>query len=314
MDGQNTIDTFIYIIANIISPIFFLIAVGFVAQKKFKMDIRTLTRLNIYIFVPAVLFIKIYETEVTFRFFFQVLVYVSTIQIIMYFISIIISKVFKYDKGTSKAFCNSLIFFNSGNYGLPLIDLVTKGDPIAVTSQVFIMLMQNITTNTIGVFQCSSGKQDTKQSIKNMFKMPSIYIILIVIVVKLLNVQVPALIMTPLEYVSRGFIAMALVTLGAQLSEIKMELRFRDVFVSGFTRLILSPILGALVLMLMGIKGILAQALILGVSTPTAVNTALIAREFDNEPEYASQIVFVSTILSGITISVIIYLTGKLLL
>jgi len=314
MDERSTVDTFIYIITNIISPIFILIAVGFVAQKKFKMDIRTLTKLNIYIFVPAVLFIKIYETEVTFKFFFQVLIYVALIQIIMYFISKVISKAFKYSRGTSKAFCNSLIFFNSGNYGLPLIDLVTKGDPVAITSQVFIMLIQNVTTNTLGVFQASSGKQNTKQSLKNILAMPSIYIIFVVTIIKLFKVQIPVLIMTPLEYVAQGFIAMALVTLGAQLSEIKMELRFRDIFVSSFTRLILSPILGALILMLMGIKGILAQALILGVSTPTAVNTALIAREFDNEPEYASQIVFVSTILSGITVSLVILLTERFLL
>ena len=314
MNELSTIDTFIYIVTNIIFPIFFLIAIGFIAQKKLKMDIRTLTRLNIYIFTPAVLFIKIYETKVSIKFFFQVLIYAGSIQCIMYFISWGISKVLKYDKGTRKAFCNSLIFFNSGNYGLPLIELVTKGNPVAVTSQVFIMLLQNITTNSIGVFQASSGKYDTKQSLKNILAMPAIYAMLIVAIVKILKIEVPALIMLPLDYISRGFIAMALVTLGAQLLEVKIELRLRDIFVSSFTRLILSPILGAIILIVMGVKGILAQALIFGISTPTAVTTALIAREFDNEPEYASQIVFVSTILSGITIPIIIYLTGQFLL
>lgn len=313
MEGKNTIDTFVYIIANIIMPIFLLLAAGYIGQKKLKMDIRTLTRLNIYIFVPAVLFTKIYETEVSINFFLQILLYVAIIQVLMYLLSNGISKVFKYEKGTRKAFCNSLMFFNSGNYGIPLIDLVTQGNPVAVTSQVFIMLIQNISTNTLGVFQASSGKSDNRQSLKNILTMPSIYVIAMVGLVKAFSWEVPELIMTPLTYISKGFIAIALITLGAQLSEIKLDIRIRDIFVATFTRLIISPVLGAAVVMLMGINGILAQALILGVSTPSAVNTALIAREFNNEPEYASQIVFMSTLFSALTVSLVIYVTGKLI-
>lgn len=312
MEGKNTLDTFVYIVTNIMMPIFFLLAVGYLGQKKMKMDIKTLTRLNIYIFVPAVLFTKIYETDVTINFFLQMLIYVTIIQILMYLLSKGIGRVLKYGKGKGKAFSNSLMFFNSGNYGIPLIELVTGGNPVAVTSQVFIMLIQNISTNTLGVFQASSGKYDNKQSLKNILTMPSIYMITLVGLVKTFSWNVPNLIMTPLEYISKGFIAIALITLGAQLAEIKLNIRKRDIFVATFTRLILSPLLGGVIVYMMGIKGMLAQALILGVSTPSAVNTALIAREFNNEPEYASQIVFMSTLFSGLTVSLIIYITGKL--
>jgi predicted permease len=41
---------------------------------------------------------------------------------------------------------------------------------------------------------------------------------------------------------------------------------------------------------------------------PTAVNTALLAMEFDNEPRFASQTVFYTTILSVVTVSFTIYL------
>lgn len=302
-------NTFFYIIINIILPIFFLIAVGFVGQKKLKMDIRTLTKLNIYIFIPAVLFLKIYETNVTFKFFSQVLAYILIIQVVMFILGQLISKAFGYSRSIKKAFCNSLLFFNSGNYGLPLVELVFNGDPVAVTSQVFIMLIQNVTTNTFGVFQASSGNSTTKKALKNILKMPSIYVILMVILVKSFHITIPGLVLVPLGYIAKGFVAIALVTLGAQLSEIKLEIKVRDILVSSLTRLILSPLLGFLLVWAMGIRGVLAQALIIGVSTPSAVNTALLAKEFDNEPEYASQIVFVSTILSALTVSLVIYLT-----
>jgi hypothetical protein len=47
-------------------------------------------------------------------------------------------------RGRRLAFGNSLMFFNSGNYGLPLVDLAFRGDPVAVTGQLMIILIQNI--------------------------------------------------------------------------------------------------------------------------------------------------------------------------
>jgi predicted permease len=303
-------NTFINIVINIVLPIFLLIAAGFIGQKKLKMDLRTLTKLNIYIFVPAVLFIKIYETEVTFEFFSKVFACVILIQLAMLILGQLISKIFGYSRSMKKTLCNSLLFFNSGNYGLSLIELVFKGNPIAVTSQVFVMLVQNVTTNTFGVFQASSGNSTTKKALKNIFKMPSIYVISTVALVKIFSINVPDLFLVPLGYVSKGFVGIALVTLGAQLSEIKFEIKIRDILIPSLTRLIISPLLGFLFVFAMGIEGILARALIIGVSTPSAVNTALIAKEFNNEPEYASQIVFMSTILSALTVSFVIYFTG----
>ncbi|NLC68351.1 MAG: AEC family transporter [Clostridiaceae bacterium] len=305
--------TFIYIITSIIFPIFFLIAAGFAIQKKFKMDTKTLTRLNLYLFIPAVLFLKIYETKVTFDFFAQVIVFVIVIQAAMILIGNLISKVLGYSRSVKKAFCNSLLFFNSGNYGLPLVDLVFNGDPVAVASQIFVMLVQNITTNTYGVFQASSGNSTTRTALKNILKMPSIYVISAIILIKSLGITLPGQVLIPLEYFSRGYISLALVTLGAQLAEIKIEIKARDIMASAVTRLIISPLLGFFLLQAMGIKSILAQALVIGVSTPSAVNSALIAKEFDNEPEYASQVVFVSTILSALTITIVIYLVRTFL-
>lgn len=305
-------NTFLYIVINIIMPIFLLIIIGFVGQKNLNMDISTLTKLNIYIFIPAILFLKIYETKVTLRFFSQIFVFMLAILTAMFLIGHLIAKVFNFSRSIRKAFCNSLLFFNSGNYGLPLVELVFKGNPTAVTSQIFVMLIQNITTSTFGVFQASSGSSNSKKAILSIFKMPSIYILSVAFIVRGFYITIPEFVLTPLEYVGRGYVAIGLLTLGAQLSEIKLGIKIRDIFLSSFTRLIVSPLLGFVLVWAMGIQGILAQALIIGVSTPSAVNTALLAKEFNNEPEYASQIVFVSTMLSSLTISLVIYLTGKI--
>ncbi len=304
-------DTFVYILIEILLPIFLLVTIGFVLQKKLKMDVRTFTKINMFIFIPAVLFTKVYNTEVTLQFFGTVFAYILGIEAAMFLLGEFIARVFKYPRSIKKAFSNSLLFFNSGNYGLPLVELVFKGNPLATTVQIFIMLIQNITGNTFGVFQASTGNSGYKKALKSILLMPSPYVLAVVLVIKLLHVKVPDFIMVPLNYISGGFIAIALITLGVQLAGIKFDFRFRDILLSCFIRLMLSPALGFLLVLLLGVKGVMAQSLILGAATPTAVNTAIIAKEFDNEPEYSSQIVFVSTIFSTFTISAIIFIIGR---
>jgi malate permease and related proteins len=306
------ITNFLYIFVKVILPIFLLASVGFAAQKLLKMDIRTFTRLNVYIFIPAVLFVKIYSSDVSLTFFGTLLGFILCIEIIMFLIGETVSRVFRYPRSIKKAFCNSLLFFNSGNYGLPLVDLAFRNNPIASASQVFIMLIQNITTNTFGVFQASSGNSTYRKALKNILQMPSLYVLAVAVIVKATGCEVPDPILVPMQYVSNGFIAIALLTLGVQLADIKVAFRFKDVLASSCIRLVLSPLIGYALVSLMGIHGILAQSLIVGVSTPTAVNTAILAKEFDNEPEYASQIVMVSTLLSAVTVSTVIYLVRRI--
>ncbi len=302
------LQNFLYIFTKIILPIFILVAIGFVAQRKLKMDVRTFTRVNVYIFVPVVMFTKIYTSEVGLDFVGIVVGFNLCIIASMFIISELASRIFKYPRGIKKAFGNSLQFYNSGNYGLPLADLAFKGSSVALAGQVFIMLIQNILTNTLGVFQASSGSSSYGKALKNILRMPSLYMLAVVLTVKGTGISVPENLMVPLDYISNGFIAVALLTLGVQLAEIKVAFRFKDAFLASFIRLVVSPLLGYLFVTLMGIHGVLAQSLIVGVSTPSAVNTAILAREFDNEPGYASQIVLISTLLSAFTVSTVIYL------
>ena len=75
-----------------------------------------------------------------------------------------------------------------------------------------------------------------------------------------------------------------------------------------FLRLCIGPLLGLAFVLLLGFKGDLAQALVVSTSFPTAVNSALLAMEYDNEPDFAASVVFYSTLVSAVTVSVVIYL------
>ena len=76
-------------------------------------------------------------------------------------------------------------------------------------------------------------------------------------------------------------------------------------------RLLIAPSIAFAVVILMGIEGITAQVLVIAMGAPTAVNVALTSMEFDNNPEFASQAVLTSTLLSAVTLTIVIILAQQ---
>ena len=59
----------------------------------------------------------------------------------------------------------------------------------------------------------------------------------------------------------------------------------------------------------MNIEGVIGQALFIASAMPASVNSSVIAQEYNNYPELAAQMVFLSTLFSTLTVTVVIYLS-----
>lgn len=57
-------------------------------------------------------------------------------------------------------------------------------------------------------------------------------------------------------------------------------------------------------------NGVVAQALFIASAYPCSRNTALFALEYDNHPAYAAEAVLLTTLLSAVTVTVVVYLSG----
>lgn len=302
----------LFILYDVSLPILLLIASGYIFQKIFKADVRSFTRLVIYVLTPAVIFVKIIGAGFTWDLFLLVGVFVLLIQASMFAISLMVSRLSHYPKSMRNAAVNALTLFNTGNYGIPLIDLAFQGNLLAATSQIFIVIIQTVTTNTLGVYLASAGNGSGRQALKSIVLMPAIYVIVLAVFVNLLRIQVPDTIMVPLDYMADGFFAMALIGLGIQLAEVPFGFRgMKKVFWLSLIKVIFGPLLAFLLVLLLGVKGVLAQALIIGISTPTAVNSAMLAREYNNEPAFAAQVVVSTTVLCTLSLPIVIYLAGQ---
>ena len=295
---------------TVITPIFTLVGVGYVVQKRLGLDAKTLTRLNFWIFVPAFLFVRIYESQLSGAQLKLILLHFALFFPLIGVLTWILGGFLGFPDRLRRALTASVMFYNSGNYGIPVAQLAFPGAILPLQVQAAIVMMQNISNFTVGLLIIAGGKgRGRRETLREIFKLPMIYVLALAWTMRYFQIAPPAPIFVALHWLDSALVPVAVITLGAQMAALKIPRFNRVLTVSLGLRLILAPILGFGIAWMLGIRGELAQALTLSTAFPTAVNAALLAAEFDNEPEFAAAAVFYSTLFSTVTVSVVIFLT-----
>jgi hypothetical protein len=318
---HGDMEIFAGIALNSIVPIFILVFLGFIMDRKLDMDILTLTRLNFYLFVPAFTFVNIYTTDISTELI-RVLALVTVLLALNGALGAGVSRAMRLPHKTGKAFQNALMFFNAGNIGISLITLVFSNEPFlvdgaapyleaALSVQVMILLVQNLTTNTIGFINSGGDGITFKTGLIRVLKMPSPYAILLAVLLKTLTPGFD-LTATPawpaLIFLRNGLVSAALVTLGVQLSKTPINLKLKTPYIAAFLRLAGGPALAFGLIKLFGFDGVVAQAIFISAATPTAVNTALLSIDCKGDVDFAVQTVTLATLLSAVTMTAAVYL------
>ncbi|MEG6588027.1 AEC family transporter [Paenibacillus barengoltzii] len=299
------------IVLDVVLPIFILIGLGALMQRAFKLDLYTLAKINFYFVTPAVVFVSMYESEMSAELLGSVTAFYVLYVLLLYGVSRLVSWRLKFRPGMRAAFTNSLILDNSGNYGLPINQLAFKGDPLATSVQALVMTFQSLVTFTYGVMSVQRAKSGgtLKAALIGFLKMPVPYALVLGMALHLLQWPIPYFVSKPLGYIADSMVAIALLTLGAQIVKYPLRLDRIDVYVSVVLRLLIGPAIGFILVWVLNLKGIPAQALLIASGMPTGVNSTILAEEYDNEPDFASQTVLISTLLNIITMTALISLS-----
>jgi predicted permease len=269
---------------------------------------NTLSKLNTYLLLPTLSFVNIYETSIIGNTLVQIVGFLTIQNLTLMLFSALISKLFKFDRGISATFKNSVVLNNSGNFGLPVSQLVFQANPLGSSIQVVVTIFQNFITYTYGLMTSVSVNTNGLGAFKEFFKNPIIYALLLGMIFNTLEIEIPFFIWRPIEDISNAFLAIALITLGAQSAYLKIAKISFPLLLSLIGRLILSPFIGFMIILLLDLEGTTAQALFIASSFPSSRNSAQFALEYKNHPEYAAQAVLMSTLLSSITVTLVVYL------
>ena len=290
------------VFTQILLPILLLVGAGWVLERSFRLDLGTLVKLNIHLVVPAFIFHQIVSSTLDGAQATRVVCFTLSVIGVMFVLSALLAQACGYGRGQMRSLQLATMFYNSGNYGVPLMALAYPA--VGPLLQVFVIVTQNLSTFTIGLVLASATGEPRRASLP-IWRQISIWAALSGLLVRFFHIPVQQWrwLWTPVDYLWQALVGIALVTLGVQLAQTKVNQSFKRIAWAVALRLLGGPLVAAALVHPFGFRGPEAIVMILSASFPTAVNTALLAHEFQADSEFAAAAVFYSTLASMITVT-----------
>ncbi|WP_058300649.1 AEC family transporter [Gorillibacterium timonense] len=297
---------------QVIIPILIPLGIGAVLHRKFQFALGSFSKLIMYYYLPALAFVKVYEASLTASLVVTIVGFLALQFVVVLLLSQGISRLLGFPRSLAGSFANSTLLTNNGNIGIPVNAMAFKHDPFALSIQVMVVTFELFTTFTFGLFNVSRAASGWRNSLLQFGKMPVIYALILGALLRLAHIQVPTTLLSPLSTIADGMLSFALLSIGAQLVSTPLKQNTSAVLMSSFVRLAAAPACAGILLHLLHVHGITAQALLIASAIPTSRNSAALALEYDNEPGFAAQAVLVSTLLSSISLTIVIQLAQAL--
>lgn len=293
---------------TVVLPTVLIFALGYFLMRKFQFQLSTLSNLTFYALLPVLVFKTLYQADlkgdVPTIFLFEALLIGALI---------IAVKVYAWlRRSTTKresALMLSVAFMNSGNYGAPIL-LFAYGQK-AFEYGITFWVLNSILMNTVGVYYASRHEGNFRRTLTTLAKNPTVYAALLGALLNATGLTLPEPIVRPIVLLAGATIPILMLMLGMQLATVKMSKLQWDPILSSMTgRLILSPIIAWGLVQLLSIEGVLADAMILQAAMPAAVVTTLLSIQYDREPDVVSNVTWMSTLMSVVTLTVLLNLLG----
>lgn len=222
----------------------------------------------------------------------------------------IAARFFKMQPRQRQSLSMATMFYNCGNYGLPLVTLAFGHQAAAV--QIYVLATMNVATYTIGLFLAQSHGESAglhRRVLNKVLRQPTIYALLAGVLCKAFKLPVREIIWLwqPLDLLQAGLIGFALVTLGVQMSQTRPAPFRAPLWSAIVLRLLIAPLLAMPLALAFGFSRDASASLILAAAAPTAVNTALLAHEFGGDISFSTSAVYYSTLISLFTTTVLLY-------
>ncbi|MDN5342483.1 AEC family transporter [Oceanotoga sp. DSM 15011] len=297
-------------IFNQIFVLFFLILIGYVSRKINVFNdsgTKGLSDLVLKITLPAMIIQsmqKEFSPELLGKVF-QIVIISTVVYLVSFIISLFFPKLIGSSKDELGAYKFALVFSNVGFMGFPVIKAAFGNDALFYTA--IYNLPFNFLVFTLGIVLLANNKEKNKFDLK-MFLNPGIISVLIGMIIFIFSIKLPTAVDETLSLLGSVTTPLSMLVIGSLLAKSSIKNIFSNpkVYIISFARLFLMPIIVYFIL-----KPFVNDYLMIGIpllitAMPVAANSAILAEEYGGNAELSSQTVFISTLLSIISIPLIL--------
>jgi hypothetical protein len=287
----------------LVLPIFVVLATGNILYKLKFFDenfIATSNRLIFYFLLPVLLFRVISISDIASYSLNTLLLIMFFSILLMFFLSFLLGKVFKFGKKEIGTFAMNSFRANYAYMGLPVCSYAFGENGLTVASilMAFIVPLVNL-MSVISLSVSSEQIMNKKSFVKNTLFNPLAIACILGIIFSLMGIKLPEFLMNSLKIISNVTLPLALFCIGATLNPNKIKGNILLISLNVVLKLIILPLI-ALIFINIVSKDISFEAkiLIIMLSSPAATVNYVLASAMGGDRDLASSVIILSSLLS----------------
>jgi predicted permease len=301
--------TLVSTFANNILPIILLGSAGFALGKLLHIEPRSLGRVVFYVFSPVLIFDLLVKNQLKLSEAAGVIVFTVLIVLVIGLITYLFGRLFNLEQTALISILITTMFANTGNYGLPLVSFAFGDQALSYAGIYFVVT--TLLFYSLGVLLASLGHMNLKEAALGLFRVPTLYAVILALLINVFQIEIPLSINRAVELAAGGTIPLMLVLLGVQMTKVEFSSNLRALQLSVSLRLIAAPLLGLLIAGWFGIQTVALQGAVTQASMPSMVSATVLAEEYDLDSKLIAAVVFVSTVLSPLTLTPLLVFLGR---
>lgn len=303
----------IMVVINQMVMLFLIIGLGYYLNKIRILDKelnQRLTQIILDVTTPALILSSVMIGEIS-RDFNEVMLVVFTAIILFVFlpiVSFLLVKIMRIPVKQQGLYMFMTMFSNIGFMGFPVMKAIF-GDGAIFYTAIFNMFF-NVLVFTLGILMMNyKNENKIKMELKQVLS-PGIIASIVAVLIYIFNINVPTVFAQTCSMVGNVTTPVAMLLIGSTLANMKIKNVFNDfrVYPYTFIRQFILPGLSFPVLRAaITNKEILGITLIM-IAMPVANSSVLFATKYNQDEELAAKNVFITTLVSVISIPMFVYL------
>ncbi|MDD3920264.1 MAG: AEC family transporter [Eubacteriales bacterium] len=305
---------------RVVFPLIFMMGLGYFLRTVGKVKQTVFRNANTLLFrsfLPFLLFCNIYDSDLYADGLGTLILYAMVGMLVLTGLLIVIVPCLSKENPRRGVLVQAIMRGNIALYGIPIATAML-GDgnvgTVSIVTGALVPLSNILAVLVLDLFSSEKVKPSFKGILLDIIKNPLIIAVVLGLLVKLINLQLPEIVYDPCKQIARTATPLSFVALGGCFTFTSAVQNRKALAAGTLSRLVLVPLIFLLPAVMMGFRGEAMVALLVVFAVPTAVTSATMAQEMGGDVDLANEMVVFTSVFSILTMFLWIYVLSALAL
>jgi predicted permease len=295
--------------ANIVAPVFLIIAVGYFAKKRKIINevfVDVTSKFVFQVSLPAFIFIKISQLNLSQVFEFNQIIYIYFGTIVTYLMIWAATLKFINDPKDKSAYVQGAFRGNYAIVGLALISNLFGRDALGKATMIlaFLLPLYNILAVIVLTVPKQSGKIEFRKALIEIILNPLILAVIFALPFSFFKIKIPEMFLTTGGFLSELALPLALIGIGGSLNTENLKRASNLAVSASLIKIIAIPLVLTIGALLLGYRNDDLGIMFIVFACPTAIASFVMADVMGANSKLAGNIIMITTLGSVFTIAI----------